>query len=259
MFWHKSIRADEAHTRSDRWGELMARYDHPAIHNVMIVRSTDGDQLRTPVTGTKVVRTMAYPSARFRRARYVEAATEMGRVLQQEVEVRFVDAIPQYCLIEATFGEGRVKHIVDAAELYQDGHRALIDAKRNWSDFRKPQGRKQTLLGEIGALILGFGYERIVLKSLGSDQRRDNTNQIQAARFVDVPAHLIARATAAVSHGPISLGHLSDILHPVIGRSMAYSLMVKRVIEIDLDSRLTDRSECRAVPVLPSNLPSLRQ
>ncbi|MDF2605129.1 MAG: hypothetical protein K0R56_2491 [Sphingomonas sp.] len=263
MFWYSSIRHPEVHDNarpnSGAWENLMSRYDHPPIRNVRIVRSTDRDQLRTQITGTKTIRTQTYPSKRFRRARYVEAATEIGRVPQQEVEVRFVDAIPQYCRIEADIGEEHLEHVVDFAELYADGRCALIDAKREWSDFRKPAGVKQTMLGEIGALACGFGYERIVLKSLGSDQRRDNIDEIQASRFVKVPKHLVARAAQALSQGPMSLGHLGDILHPVTGRRMAYALMVRRVVEIDLDAKLTDSSECRAVPPLPAGMPSLRQ
>ncbi len=237
----------------------MSRYSHPPIHNVIIVRSTDGDQLRTQITGTKTIRTVTYVSKRFRRARYVEAATEIGRVPQQEVEVHFADAIPQYCRIEADIGDEHCAHIIDFAELYADGRCALIDAKREWSDFRKPAGVKQMLLGEIGALACGFGYERIVLKSLGSDQRLANIDEVQASRFVPVPAHLVARAAMAVTQGPISLGNLSDILHPVLGRKMAYALMVRRIVDIDLESKLTDRSECRAVPPLSADMPSLRQ
>jgi hypothetical protein len=263
MFWYKSIRPDEAPdfppTHSDAWGSLMSRYGHPPIHNVTIVRSTDRDQLRTQITGTKTIRTVTYPSKRFRRARYVEAATEIGRVPQQEVEVRFVDAIPQYCRIEADIGDEHCAHIIDFAELYADGRCALIDAKREWSDFRKPAGVKQTLLGEIGALACGFSYEKIVLKSLGSDQRRANIDDIQASRFVPVPDHLVARTAMAVAQGPISLGHLGDILDPEFGRKMVYALMVRRIVDIDLDGKLTDRSECRAVLPLPADMPSLRQ
>ncbi|WP_174290968.1 hypothetical protein [Sphingomonas bacterium] len=69
----------------------------------------------------------------------------------------------------------------------------------------------------------------------------------------------MARTAATLAKGPIALGNLAAILHPVNGRSMAYALMVRRVVEIDLDARLGDRSECRAVPPLPLAMPSIRR
>lgn len=84
-------------------------------------------------------------------------------------------------------------------------------------------------------------------------------NEVQASRFVNVPDHLVARATVAVSKGPVSLGNLASLLHPVNGRSMAFALMVRRIVEIDLEVPLGPRSECRQVPRLPLAMPSIRR
>jgi hypothetical protein len=40
---------------------------------------------------------------------------------------------------------------------------------------------------------------------------------------------------------------------------MAYALMVRRVVEIDLEGKLDDRTECRAVTPLPLAMPSIRR
>lgn len=232
--------------------------DVPFVSKVVIVRAADGDQLRGQITGTKTIRTVAYPSKKMRRARYAEAATEIERLAEEEVRVDIVHAIAQPFRIEAFINGRWMVHIPDFSNLLSSGDRVLIDAKRSWSDFRKPLGLKQTFLGQLAADTLGYRYEKIVLGGGGDRIRRDNIDEIQAHRFVHVPDHLAARAAAAVAYGAISLGNLGDLLDPVNGRRMVYALMVRRVVEIDLESRLSLRSECRAVPPLPLAMPSLR-
>lgn len=229
------------------------------MHKVVIVRSTDHDQLRGQITGTKMIRTAAYPSKKTSRARFMEAATEILRVPQEEVEVDKVDAIAQPMRGEVLLDDGWHVAIPDFANLLSDGSRSIIEAKRDWSDFRTEKGQRQEFLGRIIAEAVGYNYERYVLANAGSQQRRDNIEEVQASRFVNVPDHLVALATRTLAKGSISLGNLSDILHPMNGRSMAYALMVRRIVEIDLEPRLGDRSECRAVPPLPLGMPSIRR
>jgi len=235
------------------WGE------GPRVHKVTIVRSTDRDQLRDQITGTKTIRTGAYPSKKMRRGRYGEAATEIVRIQQEEVDVDVVDAIAQPCRGEVLLDDGWHRHIPDFATLYSDGRRTLVDAKRDWRDFRTELGQRQTFLGQVIATAMGYDYERYVLANAGTEQRRRNIEEVQASRFVNVPDHLASLAAATVAKGSIGLGNLAAILHPVNGRSMVYALMVRRVIEIDLDEALDDRCECRAVPPLPIAMPSIRQ
>lgn len=243
-------------------GVATSRYDRldgPRVHKVVIVRSTDRDQIRGQITGKKTIRTKAYPSKKTRRGRYGEAAAELARIPQEEVEVDIVDAIAQPCRGEVLLDNGWHCHIPDFANLRSDGSRVLIDAKRDWSDFRTEKGRRQVFLGQVIADAMGYGYEKYVLAHAGSAVRRENVDEVQASRFVHVPDQLVARAAATVASGPIALGNLAAILHPVNGRSMAYALMVRRIVEIDLDRRLDDRSECRAVPPLPLAMPSIRR
>ncbi|WP_294353681.1 hypothetical protein [uncultured Sphingomonas sp.] len=233
-----------------------------AVERIVIVRAPDRDQLRGQITGTKTVRTLSYPSRKTQRARFAEGAAEFERIEAEEVEVAVVDGVAQPMRIEALVhtpaGPNWLSHIPDFATLYANGERALVDAKRVWSDFRKPLGYKQTFLGQLAADMMGYRYERIILGSAGSDVRRRNINEVQAARFVHVPDHLAARAALILKAGGISLGHLSDLLHPANGRAMVFALMVRRLVEIDLDRPLGVNSECRAVPALPSAMPSIR-
>lgn len=228
------------------------------VRRVRIVRAPDGLQIRTQLTGRKQIRTVAYMSNRFRHARFGEAATEILRIGQEEVEVQFVDAVAQPFRIEVQIGTSWFAHIPDFANLRSSGERVLLDVKREWSDFGKAEGRRQTFLGQLGADILGWRYERKVLANAGSEVRRDNIEEIQSCRFVHVPAHLEIVASNHVARGGCTLGSLAAKLHPSNGRKLAYALMVRRIVDIDLESRLGDRSDCRAVPPLPSGMPSIR-
>lgn len=240
-------------------GDALTLFGSDIVHRVTIVRAPDRDQLRGQITGKKSIRTTAYPSKKMRRARYGEAGTECNRIPQEEVDVDLVDAVAQQVRVEALIGDKVHTHILDFTNLRADGRRVLLDAKRTWRDFLKEDGVKQTFLGQLAAEALGYDYERIVYANGGDDVRRSNIDEVQASRFVNVPDHLIARSARALGQGPISLGNLGDLLHPVNGRSIAYALMVRRVVEIDLDSRLTTNSECRAVPPLPLSMPSIRR
>lgn len=250
-------RRTSADPANRRWS--ITDLDGARVHKVVIVRSTDHDQLRDQITGTKTIRTGGYPSKKTRRARYGEAAAELARIPQEEVDVEVVDAIAQPCRGEVLLDDGWHVHIPDFANLTADGRRVLIDAKRDWSDFRTPVGRNQTFLGQVIADAMGYGYERYVLANAGSERRRRNVDEVQAARFVNVPDHLAAIAAATLARGSIALGDLAAILHPVNGRSMAFALMVRRIVEIDLEGVLDDRAECRAVPPLPLAMPSIRR
>lgn len=262
MFWHVSpIRSADAITTFEPTAvgiERLAYREEPRVHKVVIVRSTDRDQIRGQITGTKTIRTGGYPSKKMKRARFMEAAAEILRVPQEEVEVDKVDAIAQPLRGSVLLDDGWHDVLPDFANLLSDGRRVIVDAKRDWSDFRTVKGRQQEFLGRTVAEAMGYGYERFVLSNAGSQQRLENIDDIQAARFVPVPDHLVALAASAVARGPISLGNLSSILHPVNGRSMAFALMVRRMIEIDLEPKLDHRSECRAVPPLPLGMPSIR-
>ena len=233
------------------------------IHKVRIVRAPDRGQLRGQITGKKQIRTVCYPSKKMQCGRFAEAATEIERLEEEEVRTDVVKGIAQplriEALVETIEGTRWLVHLPDFANLLDNGERVLIDAKRNWSDFRTDLGRKQTFLGQLAADTIGYRYERIVLGNGGSDLRRRNINEVQASRFVHVPDISVARASRALRAGPMSLGNLADILHPLNGRSMVFALMVRRIVEIDLDSTLGPRSECRAVPPLPLGMPNLRR
>lgn len=235
--------------------------DASKVSRVVIVRAPDGGQLRTILTGTKVVTTLAYPSRRYRCVRYGEAETECSMIEQQEVCPVTVAAISQPMRVEALVDGVWLRTVVDAAVLRVDGERALVECKRDWSGFRTRDGAVQTFLGRLAADALGWRYERRVLAHSGSPQRRANVGEVASCRFVNVPDSLVSRATRLLANGPVPLSTLGASLHnePANGRARAFALMARRIVDIDLDGPLDGRAECRAAPAAAERLPSLRR
>lgn len=235
--------------------------DGSKVSRLVIVRARDGGQLRTVLTGTKVVRTIAYPSRRHRCVRYGEAETECSMIEEQEICPVTVSAISQPMRIEALVDGVWLRTVVDAAVLRANGERALIECKRDWSGFRTREGAIQTFLGGLAARALGWSYERRVLAHSGSPRRRANVGEVASCRFVRVSDSLVSRTIRLLAGGPVALGTLGSILHndPANGRARAFALMARRFVDIDLDGPLDPRTECRAAPVAVERLPSLRR
>jgi len=242
-------------------GQPASPFAGQPVHRVRIVRAPDGGQLRGCLTGRKSIKTVGYPSAKMRCVRYGEGETEDARLGAEEVDTKVVHGISQFCRVEALIGDSWRCALPDGAALYSDGRRAVIDCKRDWGGFKSFKNAAQAFLVELAAETLGWDYERYVLHNAGDAIRRENVDEVQASRFVPVPDRLVAIAAGALAVGPMTLGDLSLMLHrdPANGRSMAYALMVKRVVAIDLTRRLSSKSECRAVPPLPGWMPSLRR
>lgn len=228
------------------------------VERIRIVRAPDRLQLRTVITGSKVISTTSYISSKFRHVRSGEGMTEAFRHLEEEVRVDVIDAVSQFCRVEVEMDDGVHRTVPDGAALYANGRRAFIDIKRDWSGYRTSAGIRQSALVRLAAASMGWDYERYVLASAGPDDRREAIDEIQDARFVKVPPISAAHALSALGGGSMSLGRLSGLLHPAYGRRMACAMMVGRLVEIDISRRLDARSECRAVPPLPSGMPGIR-
>ena len=234
--------------------------DAARISRVRVVRAIDGGQLRTVITGSKPVRTIAYPSRRYGCIRYGEATTECERLPAEELCPNTIESLAQPMRIEALC-EGRwLRTVVDAAVVRVGGDAALIECKRDWSLFRTRNAATQAVLAKLGADCLGMRYERYVLANAGSELRRANVEEVQAYRFIEVSDALVAGVAALLARGPASLLAVANALahdwH--LGRARAYALMARRVVDIDLECALGPSTECRASPAPSSFLPTLR-
>lgn len=251
-----SIATNETTTAYAPAAEILreAAYGSPVdaslIERVRIVRAPGGGQIRTVITGSKQVRTLAYVSKRYGCIRYGEATTECTRLPAEELCPLTVQAVAQFARIEALV-EGRwYRTIVDGAAVYADGTAALIECKRDWALFRTPGAQTQSVLARLGARCLGMRYERYVLANAGSEKRQANVDEVQSCRFVHVSDALSANISAMLHRGSASLLSVANALSPEyhLGRAMAFALMAGRTIEIDLEGDLGPWTECRATP-----------
>lgn len=75
--------------------------DAGKITRFVLVRAPDGGQLRTVISDSRTVSTMAYPSRRYGCIRYGEAETECARISEEELCPVTVEAVSQPLRVEA--------------------------------------------------------------------------------------------------------------------------------------------------------------
>lgn len=234
-------------------------FEGQPVRCLRIVQAPDRGQLRLVLTGTKTTRSVAYPSLKFRCARYGEGETEDARILDEEVRTDVARSIAQPFRIDALIGDRWHASIPDFVTLYADGRRAIVECKRDHSRFLTRDGARQSFLAETAAAWLGVGYEKYVLANAGDDVRRANVERVQAARFTPVEDVDAILAAGLLAYGPARLDAVAAKLDadPVQGAAKAFALMVRRVVKIDLATELGPHSECRRVAPLPTDLPSI--
>lgn len=204
-----------------------------------------------------VVKTSSY---RFRAGHLLTGWTE--RLLDQhdEVVADVVDSIPQAFGVEGEIDGDRKRTVIDRTRLLRDGTRQICECKPDWAAFYRPQAITQRLLGEAAAAALGWEYLPVVPETLGSRIFRNNVDRIYGARSVRVPDHVAVHASQLLANGPMKLGEFTAHLHEHEGNafSMACAMMVRRIVEIDLDVPLGHSSLVRAMLPIPRGLPSIR-
>lgn len=225
-----------------------------------IVKPTKGEAIRTLMSGTSWTPNAAYVSVRNRRTIPTEAATALLAAQVDEVDISTVRSWAEPMRIELHTSEGRWSTIVDRARQKDDGRLQLCELKSDWAGFATPRAQVQERLGRLAAGALGAEYVREVPASLGSPTLRKNAILIQCRRFVPVPLRCGYVAADMFDRlGTVSLGRLADALAPnrANGRALICSMMVQRLVAIDLEVPLGDDSCVRAVPPLPEHMPGL--
>lgn len=226
-----------------------------------IVFDRRGHQLRTVITGGKTHPTFVYPSKRYRRAQRGEGATEFLHHQLHEVKAGSLDFLPQPCRIEATISGREVRAIPDFASVAIGERPVLTEAKRDWSEFDKPRAMVQQALTRMAAEALDWDYDQVTLASAGTDDFVANVEEVQAHRFAHVPIRQETAALRALSAGSeLTMDAMIDAIDetPGRGRGLICALMVRRILEIDLSTPISDRSIVRAAPKRPFAWPSIR-
>lgn len=238
------------------------------LHDVMdntritaIVFDRAGHQIRTPVTGSKKHETFVYPSSRYRRAHTGETSTELLVTMISEVLPCRLDFSPSPMRIEAEVYGKPATAFPDYAYVDIGGRPVLGEAKRSWDLFGRPSAILQQAITRKAAEELDWSYEQATATSLGSADFLANVEEIQAHRFVTVPIRAQqATVRALEEEGPLQVAEIISAMKEHPGRGLAYlsSMMVRRVVAIDLECPLTDRSIVRLAPKRPFAFPSIR-
>lgn len=230
------------------------------VSHIRLIHPAQGNSVRRVLPGSGATGVFSTPSFRFREGHVAEGRTEMLLEKHDEVVAEIVDSRPQPFTIVGTIDGKERRSTPDRARLMTNGTRQLCECKPDWTSFYKPDAIVQRLLTEAAAAALGWEYLPIVPASLGSRTFQNNVDRIYGARGVHVPGHIVVIAARVLASCPVPLGELTARLHAseVNGFSMACALMVRRVIEIDLDQPIGAGSMVRTMPPTPPGLPSIR-
>lgn len=206
---------------------------------------------------TSVVKTSSF---RYRAGHLLTGATEVLLDKHDEVVPDVMASIPLAFAIEGRIDGDSHRTIIDRARLWRDGTRQICECKPDWAAFYRPRAVVQRLLGEAAAAALGWDYLPVVPQTLGSRVFRNNVDRIYGARSVHVPDHVAVHASQLLAHGPMKLGDFTGRIQSHEGNafSMTCAMMVRRIVEIDLDVPLGHSSLVRAMPPRPAGLPSIR-
>ena len=185
-----------------------------------------------------------------------------------EVVTEIYDRAPEFCRFEGIVDGSLAATIPDRFRVLSNGRVQVIECKHNWNAFFKPTALKQSLLTQASCDELGWEYLRIVPQAIGTEQFRRNVHHVQLFRHVAVSPAQKDAAIACTTNGPTTLGTLCAAVeaavgrHPgdayVIGRVVAYALMVQRIISINLHGDLGYDARVDRVPAAPLGLPSFR-
>ena len=230
------------------------------INSLVIVRPAGPGPIRQIITGRKTVVTASYASKKNRCAHPAEAETEIVATRHDEVMPHIVLSKPQPFRIEAVVDGKLVRSIPDRIRLLDDGSRSIVEFKRDWRGFERENARLQSLLAQAAADALGLGYEKVTLACLGSPTVRANIDRVQMYRFVHCSVRQeVVASTLLAERDLVPLGELAEAIdnEPRNGFARVCALMVRRIAAIDLTRPLSRDSLVRAVPPLPTFLPSI--
>lgn len=229
------------------------------VTNLRIIHQPDGRPARRDFPGSGATSVVSAASFRYRREHCLTGNTE--RLLDQvdEVSADTIESRPQPFTIVGDIDGQTIRSVPDRARLLRSGVRQLAECKASWDGFFKPSAFRQSLLAKAAADALGWDYVQIVPSVLGSRQYLANVDRIYGCRGVRVPDTTALRAVQLLAEGPMKLGDFTARIHDreVNGFSMACAMMVRRIVDIELERPLGQGSLVRIMPATPRGLPSI--
>lgn len=228
--------------------------EHGAVtpSSARIVMTPDGSPIRSVITGRRVIVTGFYSSRKAGRALPFESMNEAAMLKHCEVDTRVLDYRSQPFRFEFVLDGAPRTYIADCVRLLDDETIEVVEVKgaRNRlgdADYLQKLDRVRHICCE-----LGWRFSIMTRKRLFEPPATyANIDLIQSRRLVVIN---LPRAYEVLDHldrerGSSSLGAISRLLGPgPLGSAMAQAMMVRRWINIDIASPLTDQSMVTLVP-----------
>ena len=203
-----------------------------------VVLSTNGQDIRNPVTGRKFHVTGVYPSRKAGRSVRHESMHELAFIQISEVDPGVVDYRTQYLRFEFLI-DGRLRtYIPDAVRLLSSGSIEVIEVKRDVSGLRDPEYKLK--IQEAGRICQTLGWRFDVVMGLdlkAGNAFSANVQYVQSRRHTPVSQAEQFHVHELVwqEGGRAPLGKITEALGGgVIGLAKAASLMCRRRLSIDL-------------------------
>lgn len=225
-----------------------------------MIKPSQGHSIRTTMSGRSVTSQAYYTSVRSETCIPTEGETDRLGAMVDEVSTDRVKYYGQPFRIELSTPDGVYKSIPDRARLLDSGRWQIVEAKSRWHDFESEAAKRQNILGQLAADALGADYVQEVPENLGTLVFIENVELVQSYRFVRPTMTQEATAARMLSvKSAWALGELADALDPIPanGFSIVCSMMVRRLLSIDLERKIGRDSLVRPVAPLPPFMPGL--
>lgn len=217
-----------------RMGSLAAR----------IVVSDNGSPIRPIINGRHRKPTGRYTSLKAGGAMPWEDKREREFFWISEADTAVVSYLAQPHRLEIEVGEARpLIYFPDIRRDLADGSVEIREIKKHYDPSDDPDYHRKLDLAKSIYERLGWSFRIIEGAELAQGRVLTNAKRIQRDRdvVVDTRHRTIAENVVAGSGGRARMGDVREALSPSLaGEALLFALIVRRVVSVDLHSRLDD-------------------
>lgn len=221
------------------------------LPSATVVMTPDGSPIRSVLTGRRVMVTGFYISRKAGRALPYEGMNELALLKRSEVDTNVVDYRSQPFRFEFVINGAKRIYIADCVRLLDDGTIEVVEVKGRLQQLSSPEYAEK--LAAVRDVCESLGWR---FRVLGRQQLFEphivyaNIDLIQSRRMVQFDQVHAYQAMELLERGTgeTTLGDLSDVLGgEPRGLAIAQAMMVRRLVDIDLNGLLTAESQVAAI------------
>jgi hypothetical protein len=215
---------------------------------VRLVVTPDGRALRTIITGRRRQISGVFSSRKAGRGLAFESMNEHAFFHHSEVDTNVVDYLAQPFRFEFVLDGTLRTYIADCVRQLADGSIEVVEVKQDYRALKDPEyALKLHWVREI-CRVLGWSFRVVHGQRLRERSvLNDNVQSVQQSRFVQYSgSDVFVVADACRQTGAATLGVIADAFGDArLGRAKAYAMMVGRLVDIQLDGRLSPQTPVR--------------